>query len=111
MENKYPCLHFSIADKSKKVRTCYSCSDPESQPESEPNCVSGTFIGLNTMVCLMFCRKCVKFMGIPFIFVYLPCVRGGEDSGSDGAQTEEALLPFLPFTISTQQDQETANQT
>ncbi|XP_051730974.1 low density lipoprotein receptor adapter protein 1 isoform X1 [Ctenopharyngodon idella] len=27
-------------DKSKKVRTCFSCSDPESQPESEPNSVS-----------------------------------------------------------------------
>ncbi|XP_026089239.1 low density lipoprotein receptor adapter protein 1 isoform X1 [Carassius auratus] len=27
-------------DKSKKARTCYSCSDPESQPESEPNSVS-----------------------------------------------------------------------
>lgn len=49
------CLDFSIADKSKKVHTCYSCSDPESQPESEPNSVSGTFIGLNTMVCFMSC--------------------------------------------------------
>ncbi|XP_059354859.1 low density lipoprotein receptor adapter protein 1-like isoform X3 [Carassius carassius] len=27
-------------DKSKRARTCYSCSDPESQPESEPNSVS-----------------------------------------------------------------------
>ncbi|XP_051500607.1 low density lipoprotein receptor adapter protein 1-B isoform X3 [Myxocyprinus asiaticus] len=27
-------------DKSKKGRTCYSCTDPESQPESDPNSVS-----------------------------------------------------------------------
>ncbi|XP_016101946.1 low density lipoprotein receptor adapter protein 1-like [Sinocyclocheilus grahami] len=27
-------------DKSKKAHTCYSCSEPESQPESEPNSVS-----------------------------------------------------------------------
>jgi len=47
-EHKYSCLCFYTADKSKKVRTCYSSSDPESQPESEPNRVSGTFIGLNT---------------------------------------------------------------
>lgn len=76
----------SFADKSKKTRTCYTRPDPESQPESEANSVSGTFIGLNTMVCWMSALILLSSWEYSS-FVFFTCVRGGEDSGSDGAQT------------------------
>lgn len=76
----------SFADKSKKTRTRYTCSDPESHPESEANSVSGTFISFNTMVCWMSVLILLNSWEYS-LFVFFTCVRGGEDSSSDGAQT------------------------